>query len=79
MAVPTSPYGGWTIGISEDSRNGGRLGLVARRRSDLRGMDAIRVNWQRHGAGHEIAARLRELANALDDAEADRDDHIYEG
>lgn len=59
------PPVGWLIGMTEDSRTG-RLGLVARRLSDPRGLDAIRINWQSSGDPREIAARLHELANALE-------------
>lgn len=68
---------GWVIGLSEDLVRG--LGLYAKRAADQRGKDAIRIYWLPKGDGHEIAARLRELANALDDATADKEDHTFEG
>ncbi len=67
---------GWLIGMSDDNRTG-RLGLVARRRSDPRGRDAIRVNWRECGDAREIAARLHELANALELEAGDNDDHTF--
>ncbi len=67
---------GYLIGLSEDSRTG-MLGLVARKRGDPRGLDAIRINWQQHGDPREIAVRLHELANALEHEAADMEDHTY--
>ena len=69
---------GWLIGVSEDNRVG-RLGLVARRYSDPRGRDAIRINWRACGDPREIAARLHELANALELEAGDNDGHTFVG
>lgn len=77
MSKPESTNDGWSIGLSEDSRTKS-LGLVARRRSDPRGLDAIRINWRSDGNGKEIAARLRELANAIEYEAADMEDHTYD-
>ena len=68
---------GWMIGISHDDRTS--LGLSARRNTDPRGLEAIRVYWRYWSDGHEIANRLRELADALDLAEAATENHTWEG
>jgi hypothetical protein len=68
---------GWIIGLSEDSRTN-RLGLHARRRTDPRGLNAIRINWRASGDAREIAARLHELANAMEMEARDADDWTFE-
>jgi hypothetical protein len=67
MSDPQTTKQPWTIGLTENNIKGKGLmiGLCARRLFS-RQKDGIEVLWTHGDSGKIIAARLRELADALD-------------